>query len=390
MDLNQTRNRLVSFFEEFARLRYKQDLGVSGETLRDINSRYSDLFNEKLVKNYKSLFESESDEDRKRSYKNISAIITDGYLSTLHTGEEQHKALQRIGYQGFLEYYSIVFSLDYEELKNIARELLNKTSDQYAALLDECLQGKATGSTNNDLDIVIKLTRFDVFFPCLSDGSALKALKGFFNKIDLSVDAIRGLKINPVSSSGRKALPFYSMIKPKEECYITIFENSSAASFRSLTHELGHAFHMDSSDDSLPIEWIRTQDKATAEGFANMFTAICCEKKWIEEYVAPEIPDDFDQHIRLWLLHKIRLFAIQFLNEVVQFNNSSLALRSWLMATSFIESLRLSYGDDWWTGFADMKNEWKDGNKWTAEEYYKKDRKTVDAVVEPLLNFLRR
>ncbi|MCK4818487.1 hypothetical protein KA005_22145, partial [bacterium] len=286
----------------------------------------------------------------------------------------------------------------------------------------------AKDSSIKDLDTVLRPARFDVFFPCLSDGSALKALSGFFNNINLPIETIRGLKINIESSGGREVKPFYAMIKPKEECYITIYENGPTVNSMHLMHELGHAFHMDSSDDSLPIEWFRTQDKATAEGFANMFTAICYEMKWIEEYVAPKVPNDFDQHNRLGLLYNIRVHASQFLfgmdlyernkhlDEVTRYSSfmtqilivdhhfqehdlrglpcpyscSSMQLRSWLMAACFIDSLRLSYGDDWWTGLVDMKNEWKDGNKWSAEEYYKKDRKAGVDVIGPLLDFLSR
>jgi hypothetical protein len=328
-----------------------------------------------------------------------------GAAGTPHSGEVGSIPVNSSAYPALYEH---LFQLDFGDLEQQARRLLEKTESVYSARLDERLRNEINvgiaEAERHDALYFLHTTRYDNLFPV---SRLVDVYDRTMSGLGIKIDRQRNIEIDGEPRPRKTPRAFCAPIVVPHEIKLVFRPTGGQTDYLTLLHEAGHAQHYAWTSPELRPEFRYTGDYALSETYAFLLNHLPGEPEWLREFLFAGETEGLVASMLLAKLVTVRRYAAKLIYErklhtsddpgaaaAIYAETQSLAtrfqtaeteflfdlddsfystsyLRAWAFEVLLRDHLKTRFGKAWWTSKqagSFLKEVWETGDRYSAAE----------------------
>jgi hypothetical protein len=386
--------------------------------------------NEHAYRDLERLLANEKSAPRRQAlYEAATASVTRVFPVLKRREEMLNTQLAELGYPQLAAFAQELRQADFEAVRTMADQILDKTRTAYSELLGMAAQ-KELGIGAD------KLRRADIprlfgahgniEFPKQSQWAHVEETLA---ALGIKLDTLPNLKVDGRPLPRKNPRPLALAIKAPSDVRLSYKPSSGGREEAALFHELGHALHFASTEEKR-FELAKLGQRSAVEAFAHLFESLFENSSWLTDVALlsaeqAKVEMAFARARRLYLIRRaagLFLYSLnsrsmdektarayfrttmaralllpmgraeeeRYLVEREDFFNSSDTLRGHALAAIIEYQLKSRYGASWWRhpkSAEFLKRLWAPGRKLRPEELARlagEERFTADALISDL------
>ncbi|MFN3476606.1 MAG: hypothetical protein ACK4Z6_03495, partial [Candidatus Methylomirabilales bacterium] len=259
------------------------------------------------------------DEARRQGIRTLNPLLA-------RVWERTYEAASRLGFPSYPVLFRELSGIDLLLLKKQGDELLLRTEDMYADLLQWHLK-KRLGlplkeAKRHDLARLFRAPEWDGSFPPERMRSSAEAT---LQKMRIDPQAGGRIVLDDEPRPHKSPRAFVAPWKVPDRIIIVIRPMGGFSDYEAYLHELGHALHYAYTDAALPVEFRRLGDPSVTEAYAFLMEGLLLEEGWLQRFLDLKRSLDF---LRLAFLHRLyllRRYAAKLVYELLLHDGSGFA-----------------------------------------------------------------
>jgi len=256
---------------------------------------------------------------RRVLYLAAGELVSNANVYLLNIEIDLHNATERLGLGNYYDFLAETEGWDRELMRELAVEVLEKTTGEYTAIAEKMCQGLLEQELRRarayDVPILLAQHAFDGAFPSEKlEGLAGEAL----GNLGIKLEDQRYLRYDLKDREGKDPQCHTFPIDNGDNTRVTMISDGGLDDYRAFMRGLGQAQYYYGIDPGLPFEERFVGNPIVAMSFGELFVRLFEEPAWIERHVpeAAQTQADLSEALRFLRLYELREAAGRYLFQL--------------------------------------------------------------------------